>query len=121
MKSWNGAVNGVVRRCERSTCSSPSTSRRVRSPASSEGEVMVPHPGAQSPAWTARAELADLHGRAGVAAEHDAVRAGLRDRGAVGPAMDAGVQDGAPAAPRARLDADALAVAGGDDRAGDRA
>src|SRR5690349_21720475 len=38
MNSWNGRVNSVVRACARSTCSSPSTSRRVRSPGSSEGE-----------------------------------------------------------------------------------
>src|ERR687896_282030 len=33
MKSWKSAVNGVVRATARSTCSSPSTARRTRSPA----------------------------------------------------------------------------------------
>src|SRR5580700_12225363 len=33
MKSWNGAVNSVVAAIARSTCSSPRTSRRVRTPA----------------------------------------------------------------------------------------
>src|SRR5215207_10221915 len=38
MKSWNGRVKSVTRSCARSTCASPRTSRRVRSPGSSEGE-----------------------------------------------------------------------------------
>src|SRR3954451_4559282 len=38
MNSWKGRVKSLVRACARSTCSSPSTSRRVRSPGSSEGE-----------------------------------------------------------------------------------
>src|SRR4051812_5921948 len=38
MKSWKGAVKAVARACARSTCSSPSTSRRTRSPGCSEGE-----------------------------------------------------------------------------------
>src|SRR5215470_17889456 len=32
MKSWNGSVNGVVAATARSTCSSPSTSRRTVMP-----------------------------------------------------------------------------------------
>src|SRR6266536_4962897 len=32
MKSWNGSVNGVVAATARSTCSSPSTSRRAVMP-----------------------------------------------------------------------------------------
>src|SRR6476646_1617896 len=32
MKSWNGSVNGVVPATARSTCSSPSTSRRTVMP-----------------------------------------------------------------------------------------
>src|SRR5215210_6793835 len=45
MKSWKGRLKSVARSWARSTCSSPSTSRRVRSPGSSEGEedgLMVP-------------------------------------------------------------------------------
>src|SRR6187431_176265 len=38
MNSWNGRVKSLVRAWARSTCSSPSTSRRVRSPGSSEPE-----------------------------------------------------------------------------------
>src|SRR5829696_5771220 len=45
MKSWKGRVKSVAAAWARSTCSSPSTSRRVRSPGSSEGEedgLMIP-------------------------------------------------------------------------------
>src|SRR5829696_7249299 len=38
MSSWKGRLKSEARSCARSTCSSPSTSRRVRSPGSSEGE-----------------------------------------------------------------------------------
>src|SRR5947207_15916958 len=46
MKSWNGSVNGVVAATARSTCSSPSTSRRTVMPrraraASSIGSSMA--------------------------------------------------------------------------------
>src|SRR5688572_27991365 len=42
MKSWNGRVSSVALACARSTCSSPSTSRRVRSPSEpEEGGLMV--------------------------------------------------------------------------------
>src|SRR5215211_5134843 len=41
MKSWNGAVNSVVRACAQSTCSSPSTSRRVRSPSEPEEDGLI--------------------------------------------------------------------------------
>src|ERR687893_2724616 len=41
MNSWNGAVNSVVRACARSTCSSTSTSRRVRSPSEGEEDGLI--------------------------------------------------------------------------------
>src|SRR5215218_11187490 len=41
MKSWNGAVNSVVLACARSTCSSPSTSRRLRSPSEPEEDGLI--------------------------------------------------------------------------------
>src|SRR4051794_30014848 len=47
MKAWKSSVNGVVAACARSTCSSPSTSRRIRSPSSPSGAIAagsLPHP-----------------------------------------------------------------------------
>ena len=41
MKSWKSAVNGVVAATARSTCASPSTSRRVRMPASRRSSSVV--------------------------------------------------------------------------------
>src|SRR5512133_1648695 len=44
MKSWNGSVNGVVAATARSTCSSPSTSRRTVMPrrARSASSMAIP-------------------------------------------------------------------------------
>src|SRR5215469_3192457 len=41
MKSWNGAVNGVVAATARSTCSSPSTSRRTVMPWRARAESSI--------------------------------------------------------------------------------
>src|SRR3954451_9044699 len=41
MKSWDGAVKSEARAWARSTCSSPSTSRRVRSPSELEEDGLM--------------------------------------------------------------------------------
>src|SRR5215469_18940752 len=41
MRSWNGAVKSVVLAAARSTCSAPSTSRRVRMPAAARSSSFI--------------------------------------------------------------------------------
>src|SRR4051794_24005075 len=69
MKSWNGCVNGVAFAAARSTCSSPSTSRRTRSPSDGiERRLLL-------------ALQVDVVVAAGVEARDDAVEQPAREHG----------------------------------------